>query len=180
MLDGPSPLRLSNLRAGGRRGERTSARGKVGYSAAGAHWAKAPPIADDMILPRHRRHTTQLAWKLVCVGGGWWVGACCVLCGRAVCVNVNPRTPPLIAEKHALRACEDRFWAIQARSVLGSWVKPCGTRLGIRKCGKGAVRLPNILVLSGSFWANVRLLSSWHGPQATLKCSYCSNRVTRY
>ena len=32
--------------------------------------------------------------------------------------------------------------------VLGSWVKPCGKRLGIRKGGKGAVRLPNILVLT--------------------------------
>ena len=33
------------------------------------------------------------------------------------------------------------------RSVLGYWVKPCGTRLGLRKGGKGAVRLPKILVL---------------------------------
>ena len=32
-------------------------------------------------------------------------------------------------------------------SVLGSWVKPCRTRLGIRKGEKGAVRLPKILVL---------------------------------
>ena len=32
-------------------------------------------------------------------------------------------------------------------SVLGSWVKPCGTRLGIRKGVKGAVRLLKILVL---------------------------------
>ena len=31
--------------------------------------------------------------------------------------------------------------------VLGSWVKPCGTRLGIRKGEKGAIRLPKILVL---------------------------------
>ena len=31
--------------------------------------------------------------------------------------------------------------------VLGSWVNPCGTRLGIRKGRKGAVRLPKILVL---------------------------------
>ena len=33
--------------------------------------------------------------------------------------------------------------------------------------------------LRGSFWANVRLLSSWHSPQAALKCSCCSDRVTR-
>ena len=31
--------------------------------------------------------------------------------------------------------------------VLGSWVKSCGTRLGIRKDETGAVRLPRILVL---------------------------------
>ena len=31
-------------------------------------------------------------------------------------------------------------------SVLG--VKPCGTRLGIRKGGRGSIRLPKILVLS--------------------------------
>ena len=30
------------------------------------------------------------------------------------------------------------------------------------------------------FWAHVRLLSSWHGPRAALKCSYGSDRVTRY
>ena len=35
-----------------------------------------------------------------------------------------------------------------SRSVLGSWVIPCGTRLGIRRGGKGAVRLPKILVLT--------------------------------
>ena len=35
-----------------------------------------------------------------------------------------------------------------ARSVLGSWVKPCGTRRGIRKCGKGASKLPKILVVT--------------------------------
>ena len=29
------------------------------------------------------------------------------------------------------------------------------------------------------FRANVRLLSSWHDPQAALKCSYCSDSVTR-
>ena len=34
------------------------------------------------------------------------------------------------------------------RSVLGSWVKPYGTRLEIRKGEKGAVRLPKILVLT--------------------------------
>ena len=34
----------------------------------------------------------------------------------------------------------------RASIVLGSWVKPYGTRLGIMKDGKGAVRLPNILV----------------------------------
>ena len=34
-----------------------------------------------------------------------------------------------------------------AFSVLGSWVKPYGTRLGIREGGKGAVRLPKIQVL---------------------------------
>ena len=33
-------------------------------------------------------------------------------------------------------------------SVLGSWVKPCGKREGIRKGGKGAVRLPNVLALT--------------------------------
>ena len=33
-------------------------------------------------------------------------------------------------------------------SVPGSWVKPCGTRLGIRKGGKGAIRLPKIRVLT--------------------------------
>ena len=32
-------------------------------------------------------------------------------------------------------------------SVLGYWVKPRGTRLGIRKDAKGAVRRPKILVL---------------------------------
>ena len=32
-------------------------------------------------------------------------------------------------------------------TVLGSWVKPCGARLGITKVEKGAVRLPKILVL---------------------------------
>ena len=36
----------------------------------------------------------------------------------------------------------------EARSVLGSWVKPYGTRLEIRKGEKGAVRLPKILVLA--------------------------------
>ena len=33
--------------------------------------------------------------------------------------------------------------------------------------------------LRGSCWAMFRLLSSWRGPQAALKCSYCSDRVTR-
>ena len=33
-------------------------------------------------------------------------------------------------------------------AVLGSWVKPRGTRLGIRKVVKDAVRLPKILVLN--------------------------------
>ena len=48
----------------------------------------------------------------------------------------------------------DLFWATrgpsraQSASVLGSWVKPYGTRLGMRKGGKGAVRLPKILVLA--------------------------------
>ena len=36
---------------------------------------------------------------------------------------------------------------LHARYDLG--VKPCGTRLGTRKGEKGAVRLPNILVLTG-------------------------------
>ena len=36
-----------------------------------------------------------------------------------------------------------------AQSVPGSWVKPCGTRLGMRKRGNGAVRIPKILVLTG-------------------------------
>ena len=36
------------------------------------------------------------------------------------------------------------------------------------------------LFLRGScFGANVRLLSSWRGPQTALKCSFCSDRVTR-
>ena len=37
------------------------------------------------------------------------------------------------------------FWDL---SVLGSWVKPRGTRQGIRKGGKGAIRLPKIQVLT--------------------------------
>ena len=38
----------------------------------------------------------------------------------------------------------------QTVQVLGSWLKPCGTRLGIRKGGNVAVRLPKILVFQAS------------------------------
>ena len=48
-----------------------------------------------------------------------------------------------------------------ARSVLESWVKPCGTRLGIRKDEQGAVRLPKILVL----------IICYHGPPWAAVCS---------
>ena len=30
--------------------------------------------------------------------------------------------------------------------------------------------------LRETIWANVRLLSSWHGPQTALKCPHCSDR----
>ena len=41
-------------------------------------------------------------------------------------------------------SCEGR-----RESVLGSWVKQCGARVGIRKGGEGAVRLPKVLVVRG-------------------------------
>ena len=39
---------------------------------------------------------------------------------------------------------------IEARLVLGSWVKPCGTQPGIREEEKAPYALPNILVLTCS------------------------------
>ena len=60
-----------------------------------------------------------------------------------------PGEPPL---SQTMSYCTERVLhpaRVQPQaSVLGSWANPRGTRLGINKGGKGAVRLPKIIVLA--------------------------------
>ena len=70
-------------------------------------------------------------------------GLCCS------CTSVRART---LAQRTKLGEGDDAV-AVAVRhlrsvSVLGSWIKPCGTWSVIRTGGKGAVRLPKILVLT--------------------------------
>ena len=75
------------------------------------------------------------------------------------------RSPCPASWRARRRACSRRSRPVAdaaggVRSVPGSWVKPCGTRLGIRDGGKGAVRLPKIRVLKRTFWLSTPIMYS--------------------